>query len=146
MIFLLEAFSPVAKGGVVSWILLFLSLVLWYSIAFRYWILRHHDSTGNVEVSPLDSGRQMIRSIVIVAPLLGLLGTVMGMIETFSSLQTQTLHAQGGGIAGGIGQALVTTQMGLMVAIPGLLIGRQLDRKQEILEDQSLILSTVGGN
>ena len=79
----------------------------------------------------LEVHRQTIRSIVIVAPLLGLLGTVIGMIETFESLQGSALFSQSGGIAGGISQALITTQLGLVVAIPGLLIGRRLDRKQD---------------
>lgn len=76
---------------------------------------------------------QTIRSIVLVAPLLGLLGTVIGMIETFDSLQDAALFSQSGGVAGGISQALITTQMGLVVAIPGLLIGKKLDQKQERL-------------
>ncbi|MCJ8276557.1 MAG: MotA/TolQ/ExbB proton channel family protein [Bdellovibrionales bacterium] len=78
--------------------------------------------------------KQTIKSIVVVAPLLGLLGTVIGMIETFSSLQDSALFSQSGGIAGGISQALITTQMGLVVAIPGLLMGRKLDRHQEKVE------------
>jgi biopolymer transport protein ExbB len=77
--------------------------------------------------------RQTVRSIVVVAPLLGLLGTVIGMIETFESLQDSALFSQSGGIAGGISQALITTQMGLVVAIPGLLLGKKLDRKEESL-------------
>ena len=78
----------------------------------------------------LNVHKQTIKSIVIVAPLLGLLGTVIGMIETFESLQDAALFSQSGGIAGGISQALITTQMGLVVAIPGLLVGRKLDKKQ----------------
>jgi len=73
--------------------------------------------------------QRLIISIVSVAPVLGLLGTVSGMIETFDSLGDMTLFAQSGGIAGGISQALFTTQMGLAVAIPGLIVGGLLDRK-----------------
>jgi biopolymer transport protein ExbB len=72
----------------------------------------------------------LVTTIVMIAPLLGLLGTVTGMIETFDSLGDNSLFAQGGGIAGGIGQALLTTQMGLIVAIPGHLIGKYLKRKE----------------
>ena len=72
----------------------------------------------------------VIKSVVTLAPLLGLLGTVSGMIETFDSLAEMSLFSQSGGIAGGISQALVTTQMGLAVAIPGLIVGRLLERKQ----------------
>lgn len=71
----------------------------------------------------------LIFTIVAVAPLMGLLGTVVGMIETFDSLGDMSLFAQSGGIAGGISQALFTTQMGLAVAIPGLIIGGMLDRR-----------------
>lgn len=78
---------------------------------------------------------RLIMIIVMVAPLTGLLGTVVGMIETFDSLMDANLFTQGGGgIAGGISQALFTTQMGLLVAIPGLLMGRALDRRQNIME------------
>ncbi|MFT5684031.1 MAG: biopolymer transport protein ExbB [Myxococcota bacterium] len=89
----------------------------------------------------LEWGRLLIRSLVAMAPLLGLLGTVTGMIETFRSLADMALFTQGGGIAGGIGEALLTTQVGLAVSVPGLIAGRLLDRKQELLEGE---LSRLG--
>ena len=76
----------------------------------------------------------LIHVVILISPLLGLLGTVIGMIETFDSLATMTLHSQSGGIAGGISQALFTTQMGLTVAIPGLLAHSILIRKQHQIE------------
>mgnify|MGYP002712990916 CR=1 FL=1 len=75
-----------------------------------------------------------IKTIVTVAPLIGLLGTVSGMIETFDSLASAELFSQTGGIAGGISQALFTTQLGLVVAVPGLIIGRILDKKAANME------------
>ncbi len=72
----------------------------------------------------------LITTIVLAAPLMGLLGTVVGMIETFESLGDLSLFSQSGGIAGGISQALFTTQMGLAVAIPGLIVNGILQRKQ----------------
>lgn len=75
-----------------------------------------------------------VRTIVAVAPLIGLLGTVVGMIETFDSLASAELFSQSGGIAGGISQALFTTQLGLVVAVPGLIIGRILDKKASTME------------
>jgi len=77
---------------------------------------------------------RLIMSIVTAAPLLGLLGTVIGMIETFDSLGDMSLFSQSGGIAGGISQALITTQMGLAVAIPGLIVNGVLDRRQKNIE------------
>ena len=74
--------------------------------------------------------RMLVRSLVAVAPLLGLLGTVDGMIETFNSLSDMALFSQSGGIAGGISKALFTTQMGLAISIPGLLLGRMIERKE----------------
>ena len=78
----------------------------------------------------------LVQSIVAVAPLLGLLGTVDGMIETFEALGDMSLFSQSGGIAGGISQALFTTQLGLAVALPGLVVGRILDRRQTLLENE----------
>jgi len=74
-----------------------------------------------------------VMTIVAAAPLIGLLGTVVGMIETFDSLASASLFSQTGGIAGGISQALFTTQLGLVVAVPGLVIGRFLERKANIM-------------
>lgn len=78
--------------------------------------------------------RKTVNAIVMVAPLIGLLGTVIGMIETFDSLGSMTLFSQNGGIAAGISQALFTTQLGLVVAVPGLVVGRLIDRKSKIME------------
>jgi biopolymer transport protein ExbB len=75
-------------------------------------------------------------AIVVVSPLLGLLGTVSGMIETFDSLAEMAMFRQSGGIAAGVAEALVTTQMGLSVAIPGLVVGRLLARRQQRLEGE----------
>jgi biopolymer transport protein ExbB len=72
-----------------------------------------------------------VTATVAVAPLLGLLGTVAGMIETFDSLGDMALFSQSGGIAGGIATALFTTQMGLVVAVPGVICKALLDRRQQ---------------
>lgn len=82
-----------------------------------------------VEERSLGKYNLLILTIVLAAPLLGLLGTVIGMIETFDSLGDMSLFSQSGGIAGGISQALFTTQMGLAVAIPGLIVNGILNRK-----------------
>jgi len=74
---------------------------------------------------------RLVKTIVAAAPLIGLLGTVIGMIETFDSLADAALFSQSGGIAGGISQALFTTQLGLVVAVPGLIIGNLLQRRAD---------------
>ena len=73
------------------------------------------------EVPPLQRGILIIKVISVVAPLLGLLGTVTGMINTFQAI---TLFGTGDPtrMAGGISQALVTTQLGLYVAVPTVLL------------------------
>jgi biopolymer transport protein ExbB len=69
------------------------------------------------ESPKLNSWVMFIKIIAVVAPLLGLLGTVTGMIQTFQAI---TLFGAGDPqtMAGGISQALVTTVLGLVVAIP----------------------------
>lgn len=84
----------------------------------------------------LRRGRTWINVIVAAAPLAGLLGTVIGMIETFDSLGDMALFSQSGGIAGGISQALFTTQMGLAVAVPGIILGRVLERRERRLREE----------
>jgi biopolymer transport protein ExbB len=73
------------------------------------------------EMPSLTKGLLFIKVISVVAPLMGLLGTVTGMIKTF---QVITLYGAGDPkmMAGGISQALMTTVLGLCVAIPMVLI------------------------
>jgi biopolymer transport protein ExbB len=75
----------------------------------------------------------MIAALASVAPILGLLGTVLGMVETFNVISVfGTGNANA--LAGGISVALVTTQTGLVVAIPGLLFAGTLFRRARRLE------------
>ncbi|MEM6748727.1 MAG: MotA/TolQ/ExbB proton channel family protein [Pseudomonadota bacterium] len=73
------------------------------------------------ELPRLDSGLNLLKVLAAVAPLLGLLGTVVGMIQTFQQI---TLFGTGDPqiMAGGISLALITTVMGLIAAIPLLLL------------------------
>ncbi len=76
----------------------------------------------------LRKGLSLIRTLTIVLPILGLLGTVNGMIFTFTVMQ---LFGTGNanGLAGGISEALVTTMAGLVCAVPGLYFSSSLDRR-----------------
>ncbi|HFU75561.1 MAG TPA: hypothetical protein ENK66_04870 [Arcobacter sp.] len=92
------------------------------------------DSVIVKEIPSIQSGLPMIKLVAAVAPLLGLLGTVTGMIETFQSI---TLFGTGDPklMASGISQALMTTVLGLVVAIPVLFIYNILNSKaKEIIE------------
>jgi len=80
------------------------------------------------QISPLNHHMSAILILAAVAPLLGLLGTVTGMVDTFRIIGMEgTGNPQA--LASGIEEALVTTQTGLLIAIPGLLVGQTL-RKQ----------------
>ena len=71
-------------------------------------------------------------TIAAVSPLLGLLGTVLGMIEVFTAIMVQGT-GNTGVLAGGISQALITTAAGLSVAIPALIFHRALSRRVDEL-------------
>ncbi len=92
------------------------------------------------ETAPIELGLSFIKVLYVVAPLLGLLGTVVGMIGTFQMI---TLFGTGDPrmMAGGISTALVTTVLGLVVAIPLTLLHSFLQGKAktliQVLEEQA---------
>ena len=73
---------------------------------------------GNAEVTAMSRHIRLLELIAMVAPLLGLLGTVLGMIRSFQSLAEAEGAANASLLAGGIWEALLTTAAGLIVAIP----------------------------
>lgn len=83
------------------------------------------EDTGRHVVHELERYLNTLGSIAAVSPLLGLLGTVTGMIRTFSALTTGGA-GDPAALAGGISEALITTAAGLMVAIPALIAYRYL--------------------
>tara|TARA_Y200000002_G_C22635649_1_gene644517 strand:- start:966 stop:1508 length:543 start_codon:yes stop_codon:yes gene_type:complete len=93
--------------------------------------------------SKVEWGNNWVKFFAAVAPLLGLLGTVIGMIETFQAI---TLFGTGDPkqMAGGISQALVTTMLGLIVAAPLLGLYTYLAEKSneiiQILEEKASYL------
>ncbi|EPJ46365.1 MAG: hypothetical protein OFPII_20470 [Osedax symbiont Rs1] len=95
------------------------------------------------ELHKLERGHSLLKLLAAVAPLLGLLGTVTGMIETFQSIKL--LGASDPKLmAGGISQALMTTVMGLCVAIPLLFCHSFVSGKAKymllLLQQRSLLL------
>ncbi len=84
------------------------------------------------EITPFERDLRVMKICVSAAPLMGLLGTVTGMLATFAAL------ASGSGgdktmslVAEGISEALITTETGLVIALPGLFLQYQLTRKLE---------------
>jgi biopolymer transport protein ExbB len=82
------------------------------------------------EATALRAHLPTIAAVAGVLPLLGLLGTVLGMVQTFDALYAAGL-TEPGRLASGIGQALITTQAGLVVALPILLMHRLLTGRVE---------------
>jgi biopolymer transport protein ExbB len=96
-------------------------------------------------VAAIDRRLLVIHTLTAAAPLAGLLGTVMGMLAMFGGL------ADGGGgmeaVANGMQEALITTQTGLTIALPGLFIGLVVKAKRDAIAGslarlESLILTT----
>ena len=85
------------------------------------------------EMQPIDRFGTMILVFAGVAPLLGLLGTVTGMIATFDAI-TEFGTGDPRLLSGGISEALITTELGLIVAIPTLLVGNLLSGMGEKLK------------
>ena len=84
------------------------------------------EEVGRREAAELERFIPVLGTIASIAPLLGLLGTVLGMILTFQAIQVEGGLADVGDLAGGISQALVTTFAGLCVGIPAVMANRYL--------------------
>jgi biopolymer transport protein ExbB len=85
-------------------------------------------------VSLIDRRTRFVDTLVAAAPLLGLLGTVLGMLQTFFGISTSGGAETAGVVASGISEALVTTQTGLTIALPGLFIVMLIQRQRYGLE------------
>lgn len=156
------------QGGVIGWVIVALGLIAGLMLAIRAAILftvprKLEDSILATVVGAPGLKRrqreevldqQMIEAggtvgrfavpvsvVAAVAPLLGLLGTVTGMIGTFEII-TRFGTGDPKMLSGGISEALVTTQLGLIVAIPCLLLGSLLsaraDRVLDVIENRAL--------
>lgn len=90
------------------------------------------EETGRQVVHELERYLNSLGTIASVSPLLGLLGTVLGMIKVFSAIMT---HGVGNPsvLAGGISEAMITTAAGLFVAIPTLILYRYFRGKVDML-------------
>jgi biopolymer transport protein ExbB len=85
------------------------------------------EEAGRQVVHDLDRFLNALGTIASIAPLLGLLGTVLGMIEVFSGIMVNGV-GDPNALAGGISVALITTAAGLTVAIPSLIFYRYFER------------------
>ncbi len=85
------------------------------------------------EMIRLSRNDRLLELIGLIAPLLGLLGTILGMISAFQALQTSGSKADPAVLAGGIWEALLTTAMGLVVAIPAIVAFNMAQNKLDKL-------------
>jgi biopolymer transport protein ExbB len=88
---------------------------------------------GDRQVSQLRKHLRVLNGASTVAPLLGLLGTVVGMIDSFNTIATKSAMGKSEELAGGIGLALLTTAAGLMIAIPALIMYMYLSSRVDAL-------------
>ena len=99
------------------------------------------EETGEVEVGSLNAGVNVLSTVAAISPLLGLLGTVTGMIQVFRDV-ADTVSPDISILAGGIWQALITTGAGLTIAIPFYVAYRYIENRIEAygreLEELSL--------
>ena len=114
------------------------------------WLVKEAiEDKGRREGVILERNIGILLTIANLSPLLGLLGTVSGMIKTFNAI---SVHGVGGSapLAGGIAEALITTAAGLIVAIPTLVAYRFLTDKAQLLvfemEESSIrLVDTIEG-
>jgi biopolymer transport protein ExbB len=90
------------------------------------------EDTGRHVVHELERYLNTLGTIAAITPLLGLLGTVIGMIKVFATITTQGV-GNPGALAGGISEALLTTAAGMSVAIPTLMFYRYFRGKVRML-------------
>ncbi len=103
------------------------------------------EGAGRRAAHELSRGPLALEVVAAVSPLLGLLGTVMGMYETFEKINLQGVK-EVGMLSGGIKEALVTTICGLIVAIPAFVAQSWFNRKVDslVLEMERYAMSLMG--
>ncbi len=102
---------------------------------------------ANQEMQRFSQGLPTLDTCITAAPLLGLLGTVTGMMATFASLQGGDIAAAAGQITGGVAEALIATACGLLIAVSGLFpfnyLNARLDQARHEVEDASNSLEII---
>lgn len=126
------ALAFIARGGPVMPGLLLVGFAI-YALVFERALALYTPGAAQRLADPTARRRGLLvlRGLLGAAPLLGLLGTVTGMIDSFDGL---TSGGRVSDIGGGIGQALVTTQYGLAIAAPGLVAERLISQRSLRLE------------
>ena len=92
-------------------------------------------SAATVEIGRMKSGLPMLDTVVTLAPLLGLLGTIIGMVQSFQVMAASGI-GQPHAVTGGVAEALIATATGLLVAIMALLPHNYLAARAERFTDR----------
>jgi len=90
------------------------------------------EDQGRQDIRDLEKGLGILETIAAIAPLMGLLGTVIGMIQVFAVIKDQGI-GQTAALSGGISEALLTTVTGLFIGIPVLIAYNYFTSKSENL-------------
>ena len=90
------------------------------------------EDVSREETGSVQRDLTVLRALVAAAPLLGLIGTVLGMMDTFSVISSEARMSTAP-LASGISKALITTQFGLVVALPGIFAVNSLRQKNRQL-------------
>jgi biopolymer transport protein ExbB len=102
---------------------------------------------ANQELQRFSQGLPTLDTCITAAPLLGLLGTVTGMMNTFGALSGGDIASAAGQITGGVAEALIATACGLAIAITGLLpynyLNSRLEEARHEVEDASNSLEII---
>ncbi|MCX8065795.1 MAG: MotA/TolQ/ExbB proton channel family protein [Candidatus Hydrogenedentes bacterium] len=107
-------------------------------------ILEHVQFVGRTQMTNMERGLALLQIIAVVSPLLGLLGTVLGMVDIFNAVTKGGL-GNPQMLAQGISKALITTVVGLIIAIPSLVAYHLYVRRVEELgmELQDILLNFI---
>ncbi len=155
--FFIETWQTVQEGGAVMIALVVLSLILYRSAFGTLFFVRGFSvnrikesledgaSDLELEIAYSQSKREFsdlvsrqisyIGMLAAAAPLLGLLGTVIGMLNTFESL-SQRVQETTSQVSSGVRFALVTTQAGLIVAIPAIFLIQWIKREAKVRQEE----------
>ena len=110
----------------------FIARILVYSLSNRdYSLSNAFVRASSQELARFNQGMATLDTCITAAPLLGLLGTVTGMMRTFGALGTGDVSGSTAAITGGVAEALIATACGLLIAIMGLLPYNYLNARAE---------------
>ncbi len=100
----------------------YVARILVYALTHREHSLTNaFTRAANQELTRYQRGIAVLDTCITLAPLLGLLGTVLGMMNTFGALGEGDISANAGAITGGVGEALIAVAAGLLISITALL-------------------------